>query len=544
MVLNTATLNFGGINASKLEFVDFSTEESKEFFQNIQSHFESFADDAGEITLRRFLMNLFTTNQVSYINYLLGNVSKFMRSCLTDDFLVELVSQMELEDRDEFVAHFDQGNLGEVSLNCFITNVLKRDKGIGGFEQLCQERPTNIGNINQFLDKTSDGRYTFNRERYLGAVRGYYFEGSGIERIKLNGLKSYRDIFLKGRKEGADGGTRNYYTYFTKEDSRNGDVPSHDRSTMFHCVANLVMMLYDLISMEIIMSKGGVVPKNIPEKMSPEELGDIKTRFVYNLVIRQDLDVLFVTECIPDIFGKHTIQLSNEGYDIVYGPETSGLCNAIIYRIYDGEILTPVEVDAVVYPDAHEFKESPLHISNEYGTMNLICYHANGKGVTVKKSLEETSFYTWLSNMDGHVILGGDLNMDYKKVGEKMSDLLELGEISRGAFSCYKQRSPLQAQYDKAGVFDTKFCDYIITKGFERTGVKVIRATTGGVAQILNADHNLSPDELVIPNNTYPFEHYIVTDQLVMIPSGFEFFTKNIPVLSFMDGVFNWFFGY
>ena len=544
MVLNTATLNFGGINASKLEFVDFSTEESKIFFQNIQSHFESLADNGGEITVRRFLMNMFTPNQVSYINYLLENASKFMRTCLTDDFLVELVSQMELEDRDEFVAHFDQGNLGEVTLSCLMNYVLKRDKGIGGFEQLCQERPTNIGNINQFLDKHSDGTYTFNRERYLGAVRAYYFEGSGLENIKLSGIKSYRDIFLKGRKEGTDGGTRNYYTYFTKNDSRNGDVPSHERDVMFHCVANLVMMLYDLISMEIIMSKGGEVPRNIPEKMSPEELGDIKTRFVYNLVIRQDLDVLFVTECIPDIFAKHTIQLSNEGYDIVYGPETSGLCNAIIHRIHDDESLTQVEVNESVYTDSYEYKEVPLHISNTDGTVNLICYHANGKGVTVKKPLEETSFYTWLSSMDGHVILGGDLNMDYKKVGEKMSELLELGEISRGAFSCYKQRSPLQAQYDKAGVFDTKFCDYIITKGFERTGVQVIRASTGGVAQILNGNQDISPDELVIPNNNYPFEHYIVMDQLTVVSTGFEFFTKNIPMLSFMDGVFNWLFGY
>ena len=206
-----------------------------------------------------------------------------------------------------------------------------------------------------------------------------------------------------------------------------------------------------------------------------------------------------------------------------------------------------LEVNSVtedVYSQQNEFKETPLHLMTSDGYFNLICYHANGKGVTVEHPLAETSFYDWVSGLDGHVIVGGDLNMDFKKMGNELSALLDIGNISNGAFSCYKQRSPLQAQYDKAGVFDTKFCDYIITKGFIRTEVQVLAASSDGNIQQLNAEHNLSPDELVIPNNNYPFEHYIVIDHIVPIYSGFTFFSRNLPSLSWIDSMMNWALGY
>ena len=41
---NVAHINFGGINSSKLEFVDFSTPQSKRFFQQLQKDWESLQE--------------------------------------------------------------------------------------------------------------------------------------------------------------------------------------------------------------------------------------------------------------------------------------------------------------------------------------------------------------------------------------------------------------------------------------------------------------------------------------------------------------------
>lgn len=536
MVLTTATINFGGINSSKLEFVDFSTEDSKRFFQNLQADFEALSAQDGEITLRKFITSHFTMNEIAYVNYLFDCASKFMRDCFSIGFLAELATDASS------TSDFD---LGSVHLNTFMTKVLRRDKGIGGFEQLCQSRPTNIGNINQFLDKDGiTGKYTFNSMRYILAVKKYYFDQKGLDTSVFSKAKSYRDLFLKGRKEGENGSTRNYYTFFEKDDPLNGDMPNSERTTSFSSLANIVMMLYDIISMNIIIAKGEIVPSNIPEKLSPQELAATKTQFVINLVQKQNLDVLFVTECIPLAFAEHNQHLETLGYLIEYGEDTDGLCNAIIYKLQQFGVLEVNSVTEDVYSQQNEFKETPLHLMNSDGNFNLICYHANGKGVTVERPLAETSFYDWVSGLDGHVIVGGDLNMDFKKMGNELSALLDIGNISNGAFSCYKQRSPLQAQYDKAGVFDTKFCDYIITKGFIRTEVQVLAASSDGNTQQLNAEHNLSPDELVIPNNNYPFEHYIVMDHIVPIYSGFTFFSRNLPSLSWIDSMMNWALGY
>lgn len=533
MSLNTATINFGGINASKLEFVDFSTDESKEFFQRLQEHFESFTGDHGDTSLRRFIIDSMGKDQISYVNYLLDCATKFIVENMTPEF----VQSIHLGDEP-----FDLGN---TPMNTFFINVLKRDKGIGGFEQMCQSRPTNIGNINQFLVRDPEaGAYTFDSTKYLEVFKKYYIDETGIEYAKITNLKSYRDVFLKGRKEGPNKSQMNYYQFVEKGSVENGDSPTDARSTLFQSLANLIMMTYDLISLELILGSDGVVPSNIPEKMSPEELGILKTGFIFNFLRTQQTDILFVTECIHGAFFAQRAALRTMGYTIEYGEECGGLCNAIIYKPLKFEApLVFTRVAETVYPATREYKEPPLHLRNQDGTLNLVCYHANGKGVTVDKPLGETSFYNWISGMTGKVIVGGDLNMDYKKCGAEFTGLLDIGTISDGAFSCYKQRSPLQAQYDKAGVFDTKFCDYIITRGYQRAEVQVIRASPNGNALQLNAPNNFTRDDLVIPNNSFPFEHYIVMDLLEPETCGFTFFSTYLPALSWMDSVVNWVFG-
>ena len=533
MTINAATINFGGINASKLEFVDFSTEESKVFFQRLQDHFESFTGEHGDTTLRRFIINTMGKDQLSYVNYLLDCATKF----IVENMTAEFVQSLHLGDEPFY--------LGDTPMNTLFSQVLKRDKGIGGFEQMCQSRPTNIGNINQYLVKNPEsGIYTFDRNKYIEVFKKYYIDETGIDYAKITSLNSYRDVFLKGRKEGPNKSQMNYYNFVEKGSNLNGDTPNDARSTLFQSLANLIMMTYDLISLELILGSDGVVPSNIPEKMSPEELGILKTKFIFNFLRTQQTDILFVTECIHGAFFAQRAALRTMGYTIEYGEECGGLCNAIIYKPLNFETpLVFTRVTDTVYPATREFKEPPLHLRNHDGSLNLVCYHANGKGVTVNKPLAETSFYNWISNMTGKVVVGGDLNMDYKKCGAEFSGLLDIGTISDGAFSCYKQRSPLQAQYDKAGVFDTKFCDYIITRGYHRKEVQVIRASPGGNVLQLNAPNNLTSDELIIPNNEFPFEHYIVMDTIEPETCGCNFFSTFIPALSWMDNLVDWVFG-
>lgn len=539
----TATLNFGGINASKLEYVDFSTTQSKTFFEKIQSEFDCFSGEKGDITIKKFIQEKLSEYDVAYINFLLECATKFMVENMNSEFLLELYPEERILENSATIG-FD---VGSVSLNTFFTNVLKRDKGIGGFEQICQSRQTNLGNIDQFIEKSqSDGEYEFNKEKYINSIKLFYIDGKGVPYNNLSKIKSFRDIFMKGRKEGEGGSQKNYYKYYEEGSSKNGDVLNDERLTLFHGLANLVMMLYDLISYDIITNSGLSVPKNIVEKPSIDEVTKIKTDFVVKFLFKQKVDVIFITECIPGIFEDHIPSFFEKGYIVEYGEELNGLCNSIIYRGF-GIVFQQWPINVDTYKNKHEFKEPILHLYDSDTDINLVCYHANGKGVNVKDKLSNTSFYKWFNSLSGTVILGGDLNMDFKKNGQELSEIFDVGAPSSKGFSCYKQRSPLQAQYDKAGVYDKKYCDYIITNGlgFKRIGATVVKSDiNGNTTRVDNPNEKFSDNELVIPNSEFPFEHYIVIDSIKKARQGFTFFSRISSCLSWIDAFLNRVFGY
>ena len=174
----------------------------------------------------------------------------------------------------------------------------------------------------------------------------------------------------------------------------------------------------------------------------------------------------------------------------------------------------------------------------------MISYHANGKGICVERPIPETSFYSWINGLEGRVVVGCDLNMDYKKHSEQLRDSFELGEFDNTKFTCYKQRTPIQAQWDKAGVFDSKYCDYIITRGFEDSITTVIRPDRQGNIEHLEDLEVTS--QMVIPNNQFPFEHYGVMREVDLpeIKEGFTFFSSISDSLSWIDGFLDRVFGY
>ena len=134
--------------------------------------------------------------------------------------------------------------------------------------------------------------------------------------------------------------------------------------------------------------------------------------------------------------------------------------------------------------------------------------------------------------------------MDYSKQSDPLRDAFELGEFDQATFTCYKQRTPIQAQWDKAGVFDSKYCDYIITRGFDDTSTMVIRPDREGNIEFLE-DLEVTA-QLVIPNNQFPFEHYCVMRELEIpiIKEGFTFFSSISDSLSWIDGLLDRVFGY
>lgn len=552
---NTATINFGGINASRIEFVDFSTPELKTFFQNLQARFDDIPND--NTSLRTFLHRNFDQDHRGLVDYMFTHATRFMVQNMNPEFIAEFGVPS---------AKFD---LGEVPISLFVDLVMKKDKGIGGFEQLCQSRPTNVGRLDEFLTPTGNKNddYTLDREKFCEAIKQFYLVGDGLSFDKLTSVKSYANVFLKGRKEALDGSNRNYYMHYGPKDPRNGDVPESSKTTLFHSLANLVMLTYDVICMELLIDREGsvastkLVPTALVNKPSNEETATSKVDFIVRMLTQIEQsnrpDVLFITECIPDIFDEAEEDLSE--FIITYGQETDGLCNAIIYNdsVIDME-LEPVAINTGVYIDTSEFKEVPLHLSNMDDDFHLVSYHANGKGVTVNNTLYETGFYKWLESLQGTIVLGGDLNMDFKKVGATLQEAFYLGSPSSYGFSCYKQRTPLQAQYDKAGVFDKKYCDYIITRGFNRKKTTVYRMNSDGTdLESVEGANTISSDELVIPNNQFPFEHYIVMDRVTAIldddtthteaeaMDGFSFFTTYISTrLSWIDLTLNWVFGF
>lgn len=581
--LNCASINFGGINTSKLEFADFSNAEVKDFFQRVQTAFEAIKAGSWHVdnsntdapvnlalkSLRSFIQDNYKhslddggidSGVLSFTNYMFDQARGFMLENMDPAFVLELAQATNVNITSENLStEFD---LGAVTLSTFVNMVLMKDKGIGGFDQISSGRPTNIGaNLNKFLEFNSvTNTWDFNKELFLYEIKQFYTQGDGISFSRISSLTNYRDIFLKGRKEGPDGkSAKNYYKHYEEDDVRNGDIPNSTKSTAFHLLANIVMMVYDMISMELI-SRMSPVPSSIPEKPSAEVVTATKAQIVADLILNMtpetEMHVVFLTECVPHAFNRHHDALQSRGYQVHYGPESDGVCNAIIYSVFDGRELlefTEVPVSEDMYPHSYEFKEVPLHLCTRNGQFHLVSYHANGKGVTVKNSIQNTSFYSWVNALPGCVILGGDLNMDFKKVGDELTAAFELGSPTANGFSCFKQRTPLQAQYDKAGVFDKKYCDFIITRGCRRTGTQVVRTqvtyesdgtdTTTLQRLDCSAAQQIPREDLVVPNAEFPFEHYIVTDVVTPIIKGCDFFRNISSWLVWVDDLVNWAYG-
>ena len=494
---SVATVNFGGINTSNIEFVNYSNAQLKEFSLHMLGAFEAFGGKT--LTIKEFL-NKYISN-TRFITSLLENATTFANEAFDLEKIFN--NDVPLERR---TLSFETMSMGQ-----FFSKFLCRDKGIGGFEQPLSKRPCNLSKkLGYFVDMKDDGN-TINQEKYIKTLYEFY-SGNGENDINqmmssLDVAKSYSAMFMKGRKEAADGkSTMNYYN----------DPLERTKSldNWFHSMAKLVLIVYDLITMELMNGFECGLPSEICGSIDETSVNTKKSIFVAEMFEQQALDILFITEAIPGVFDDFFDE--DDDIDIVEGEELNGLCNTIIYRVGQHSpiksVLDMYEIED--YENPEEYKELPLVLSDSKQLITLVCFHANGKGITVNGPIADSSFKQLLDSLPGKVIVGCDLNIDYKKVGTELDSNFDVGHLEKGGFTCYKQRGPVQPQFDKTGVFDKKHCDFIITKNIPRVSgeQQIVRSLANGHITAVSGEHEFSEEQLVIPNDDFPFEHYIVID--------------------------------
>ena len=488
---SVATVNFGGINTSNIEFVNYSNPQLKQYSLMMLELFNAFGEQT--LTINEFLKkHLNDHDDIEFIRVLLDNASLFAKQAFDMEKISPTVS-------------FDTMTMGD-----FFSNYLCRDKGIGGFEQPLTNRPCNLSKkLSEFVQhQYPGGDNTINQLYFIEELHNYY-SNSIPELTSLDNASNYSDIFMKGRKEADDGkSTMNYY--------KESLVRTNELDTLFHSMAKLVLIVYDLITLEIMCGfENGKIPLEMCHESDEIVVNGSKAHMLETMFQEQLLDILFVTEAVPGVFDElfeHTTNII-----IWEGEVLGGLCNTIIYRVgFDSPIKCELEeYELVDYEHPDEYKELPLILSDSNRLITLVCFHANGKGITINGDIVDSSFKQLLDSLPGKVIVGCDLNIDYKKVGEELDASFDVGHLEKGGFTCYKQRGPVQPQFDKTGVVDTKHCDFIITKNITRVGdgmQRVVKCRNDGSIKEVSGEHGFSKEQLIIPNDDFPFEHYIVID--------------------------------
>ena len=92
---------------------------------------------------------------------------------------------------------------------------------------------------------------------------------------------------MKGRREGNDGGAKNYYKNFENSNSAiDGNIPTAERTTLLSCLGNL-LMIHDLISAKIAMCSA--IPTELLQKPELSQQIAQKNEIVKKLIETRNL---------------------------------------------------------------------------------------------------------------------------------------------------------------------------------------------------------------------------------------------------------------
>ncbi len=506
-----STLNFGGINDSPTEFYDSSNRSTKEYFDTVNTEYNRLMNSPWG-TLRSILNTYFDDRE--YVEQCLEDVNTWFLTCISNELIIKLNSHSEVFD------------IGSCSVSDIFKNILTKDKGIGGFEQINSNRASNVSkNFKNFMndDRTLDitkfkqaltevycyvpPKHVTRSQSDIALNKGV-FKTPNIDFEK----KNYSDYFMKGRKEGANKTTKNYY-----KNNHENDIREFGYETLFSTVGKTILSLFDIITFQM----ANVLPLPI-EFDNSEHIIDTKLECLRDYISTYEPDILFLTEYTPGIFGleRDCSEATDEpllfGYTMICGPVTDGLCNAIIYKNSFG-IFEQIEYD--IHNDT-EYKEIPLvlHNNSRYTPVTLICFHAGCKGILENvENLIDTNLYDFVQSLDSQVIVGGDFNCSLADCSGEMDSSISIMPTyeqlnTNIKYTTYKERTPLQAQFDKTGKRDSKVKDGFIFKN--------ISVLQDGNVQVFSNDNDslilqnvpdVPNDTVLIPNRNHPFDHFLVS---------------------------------
>ena len=330
-----STLNFGGINDSPTEFYDSSNRSTKEYFDTVNTEYNRLMNSPWG-TLRSILNTYFDDRE--YVEQCLEDVNTWFLTCINNDLLMKLNCPSELFD------------IGSCSVSDIFKHILTKDKGIGGFEQCNSTRASNVPlkykdfingvrklDVEKFkqalsevyIDITGPTRVTrSNSDTFDGPPRSASFKCPTIKFEKENPFSCY---FLKGRKEGDNNTTKNYY----KEDhvAKIQELYSNGMDMCFEHTGRIILALFDIISFKIANSYNLPIEFDDCDRIIQSK-SDILGKYLQTFMP----DLLFLTEYklgsfvldsnCDEVFEDS--ELSN--YSMICGEVTDGLCNAIIFR--------------------------------------------------------------------------------------------------------------------------------------------------------------------------------------------------------------------
>ena len=506
--LSIASINFGAINDNPFEFVDRSNPERQVFFDKVYEAFKSTQNN--NTSLYDYVTENGTYDTVTY-DALFDEANSFCRKYLSPETLRAMMGS----DID-----FD---LTKCTMSNMFTQVLTRDKGLGGFEQVNSKRTSNITRNSELNDIES-------LRKALVVFLGEY-------RTPLTENDTYREYFLKGRKEGpkVDGKKtqKNYYNEALMSQRTEEDDHFYDS------LGKLILIVFDRLQFELI----NVSP--LPECFIGENSNSNqrKGQLLLEYISSNNFDIVFLQE-----FQAGIIQFPpTTEYSIVNGEELHGQCNAIIYKrkmgtpnifgIYDSPSLADLIEDdgEIIAENSDQYKELPLVLGiekNNKTSMILVSYHSDGKGILgPNKTFADSDLYKFMEHWSIPVIVGADFNCNIRdSLGEVDERFSTFPHIDEYAYTTFKERSPLQAQFDKVGKLDRKVKDSILSMNC------IMETDESGVCMFDGTEITNKPDiNLCLPRHSHPFDHYIIESYIVIKePTYYDMF------ITFIMNLFGW----
>ena len=495
--LSVGSLNFGAINDNPFEFVNRNDTQLQEYFDLVYEAFRKTSQNTD--TLYQYLTHAGIYDTVTY-DALFDEANSFCRKYLTPETLSILMNSD---------AEFD---LGKCHMSSIFENLLIKDKGIGGFEQINSKRTCNIVRNHQNITdlKLLQTHITVFLETY---------------KTPLKDGATYQEYFLKGRKEGPKvDGVKTQKNYYNPEVMKQR-TPEDDAH--YDSLGKLILITFDILQYDMFNS--GPLPGFFKGEQS--NTNERKIQLLLEYILTNDFDIVFLQEFLPN-----SIKFPNTSkYSIVYGEELHGQCNAIIYKsnlgraeifgIYDSPSLANrIDDDGeIILQNYDQYKELPLVLGiqkNNVTTMVLVSYHSGGKGILgPNKTFADSDLYKFMEYWKIPVIVGADVNCNIRdSLGKVDEQFTTFPHIDDFAYTTFKERSPLQAQFDKVGKLDKKVKDCIMTMNCNMqtdiSGVCMLNGTE------ITDKHDMS---LCLPQYFHPFDHFILETHIYLRePSYFE----------------------